>query len=40
MLNWPKYSNKEINLVNKIIKSGKVNQWTGEYVKKFEKKIL
>ncbi len=39
MLNWPKYSNKEINLVNKIIKSGKVNQWTGEYVKKFEKKF-
>ncbi|MDC3178559.1 DegT/DnrJ/EryC1/StrS aminotransferase family protein [Pelagibacteraceae bacterium] len=38
-LTWPKYSLKEIKLVNKIIKSGKVNQWTGVYVKKFEKKF-
>ncbi len=38
-LTWPQYSLKEIKLVNKIIQSGKVNQWTGEYVKKFEKKF-
>lgn len=37
-LAWPAYSKKEIDLITKITKSGRVNQWTGEYVKKFEKK--
>lgn len=37
-LAWPAYSKKEIDLITKISKSGRVNQWTGEYIKKFEKK--
>ena len=35
--NWPTYSNLEIKEVVKILKSGKVNYWTGVYCKKFEK---
>jgi len=35
--NWPTYSNLEIKEVIKILKSGKVNYWTGDYCKKFEK---
>ena len=27
--NWPNYSNLEIKEVVKILKSGKVNYWTG-----------
>lgn len=34
--NWPSYSKKELNEVNKIISSGKVNYWTNKYGKKFE----
>ena len=34
--NWPSYSKKELNEVNKIISSGKVNYWTGEQGKRFE----
>ena len=37
--NWPKYTNKEIKIVKKIIQSGKVNYWTGNYCKLFEKKF-
>jgi len=37
-LAWPAYSKKEIDLIANISKSGRVNQWTGEYVQKFEKK--
>ena len=32
----PYYSNKEIKNVVKVLKSGKVNYWTGNYCKKFE----
>ena len=32
---WPKFTDKEINLVKKILKSGKINQWTGNYNKLF-----
>lgn len=35
--NWPYYSNEEIQKVTKVLKSGKVNYWTGNYCKKFEK---
>ena len=35
-LAWPAYSKKEIDLIANISKSGRVNQWTGEYVQKFE----
>ena len=34
---WPKFSDKEKKVVNKIISSGKVNYWTGDYCKKFER---
>ncbi len=33
---WPQFSKSEIKLVNKILKSGKVNYWTGEYGRKLE----
>ena len=38
-MKWPTYSNKEINKVKDVIKSGKVNYWTGEEVKSFEKEF-
>lgn len=34
---WPVYSDDEIALVTEIMKSGKVNYWTGEQGKNFEK---
>ena len=36
---WPKFEVDEINIVKKIISSGKVNYWTGKYGKEFEKKF-
>ncbi len=36
---WPKYSKKEVNKVKKIIETGKVNYWTGNYCTLFEKKF-
>lgn len=35
--NWPYYSNEEIQKVAKVLKSGNVNYWSGNYCKKFEK---
>ena len=35
---WPNYDQNELKLVTSIIKSGKVNYWTGTYGKLFEKK--
>ena len=35
--NWPYYSSEEIQKVVKVLKSGKVNYWTGNYCKKFER---
>ena len=37
---WPSYSREEINICKKILESGKVNYWTGEYCKLFEKNTL
>ena len=34
---WPYFEDEEINLVSSILKSGKVNYWTGNYGKEFEK---
>lgn len=34
---WPSFTSKEINQVSLILKSGKVNYWTGKYCKIFEK---
>jgi dTDP-4-amino-4,6-dideoxygalactose transaminase len=36
---WPEYSEKEIEGVSEILKTGRVNQWTGDYVREFEKKF-
>ena len=36
---WPKYQNKEIISALKILKSGKVNYWTGKENKNFEKQF-
>ena len=36
---WPVFSKEEINKVSKILISGKVNYWTGEECKKFEKEF-
>ena len=35
---WPKYTQTEIKNVSKILRSGKVTYWTGDYCKIFEKK--
>jgi dTDP-4-amino-4,6-dideoxygalactose transaminase len=35
--NWPYYSIEEIKKVAEVLKSGKVNYWTGSYCKEFEK---
>ena len=37
---WPFYSEAVVNAVSEILKSGKVNYWTGENVKKFEEEPL
>ena len=36
---WPKFSNTEIKEIISVIKSGKVNYWTGSKGKLFEKKF-
>ena len=36
---WPNYSNEEANIVKKIIKSNKVNYWSGETCNQFERKF-
>ena len=36
---WPKYSEKMIQEVVKVLESGKVNQWTGNKVNTFEKEF-
>lgn len=33
---WPFYNNHQINIVNRVIKSNKVNYWTGKESRKFE----
>jgi dTDP-4-amino-4,6-dideoxygalactose transaminase len=36
---WPNYSSQEVNLVKKILQSNKVNYWTGQQCKLFEKEF-
>ena len=38
-MKWPSYTQKEIKKVTEVIKSGKVNYWTGNEVKNFEKEF-
>jgi len=36
MRTWPYYSEKEIAVANEVLRSGKVNYWTGDQGRKFE----
>ena len=36
---WPSYTNEEINSVKKVLSSNKVNYWTGDECRKFEKEF-
>ncbi len=36
---WPSYSAKEVKKISTILKSGKVNYWTGEECRNFEKEF-
>ena len=38
-MKWPSYTQEEIKKVTEVIKSGKVNYWTGNEVKNFEKEF-
>ena len=33
---WPSYGDEEVEAATQILRSGKVNQWTGEHVRAFE----
>ena len=37
--NWPVYSQQEIDTVTKVLKSGKVNYWTGNESREFEQEF-
>ncbi len=37
--NWPYFDSDQINAVTKILSSGKVNAWTGDECKLFEKEF-
>jgi len=39
MKRWPSYSDEEIDLVCSILKSGKVNYWSGDVGRKFEEEF-
>ena len=36
---WPYYSDEEIKAVSRVLKSNKVNYWTGDECKEFEKEF-
>ncbi|MEP1207427.1 MAG: DegT/DnrJ/EryC1/StrS aminotransferase family protein [Rhizobiaceae bacterium] len=36
---WPSFSNAEIDAVEKVLRSGKVNYWTGQESREFEKEF-
>jgi len=38
-LNYPIFSNQSIKRVQKVLKSGKVNYWTGKECKRFEQEF-
>ena len=38
-LTYPKFNNQVIAKVNKVLRSGKVNYWTGNECKSFEKEF-
>ena len=37
---WPYFDESQINAVSEVLKTGKVNYWTGENTKKFEKEFI
>ena len=40
MSKWPYYNSEQINIITKVVKSNKVNYWTGNQCNKFEKRIF
>ena len=36
---WPYFEDDEVNAATKVLRSGKINQWTGQEVKSFEKEF-
>ena len=36
---WPSFTKEEVNAVQKVLLSNKVNYWTGEECRKFEKEF-
>jgi len=40
MTNWPNFSNEEVKAVSDVLLSGKVNYWTGQNCRKFEKEFV
>ena len=39
MTNWPYYNSDQIDIITNVVKSNKVNYWTGDQCKKFEKEF-
>ena len=39
MSTWPSFSNEEVQAVTNVLHSGKVNYWTGEHGRLFEKEF-
>jgi dTDP-4-amino-4,6-dideoxygalactose transaminase len=39
MIGWPNFSEKAIKAVEEVLRSGKVNYWTGHRGMEFEKKF-
>ena len=37
--NWPNFDEEQINEVIKVLKSGRVNSWTGNKTREFEKNL-
>ena len=35
---WPSYEQDEIDVVTEVLRSGKVNYWTGDVGKQFERR--
>lgn len=36
---WPSYSEEEVKIISDILRSNRVNYWTGEHGKSFEKEF-
>ena len=36
---WPSFTQREIDAVSEVLRSGKVNYWTGEHCRSFEREF-